>query len=431
MRGRTVLSLLLLTCFAFSASSFAQTTNATLSGTVSDSSGALIPGVTITATNSGTGIVNTTVTNEAGAFNFASLQPGAYTISVMLPGFQTQTLTNFALGLSQQVRQNFTLQVASVGTTVEVNAAADTMLATTATSVGTVLPDFQLRELPTGDRNVMELLRGVGGTGPTEGLIDGFFGGNRTNAVNVTRDGFTVGAGRYDQGTFATAYTSSDLVEEVKITTTTVDAEAGRGSGQVQMVTRSGTNQFRGSAFWNNRNSMFDAREWFANFNNTSSNWENRNQFGVRLGGPIIKNKTFFFFLIDEQRFVRKENFVGTVLTQEARNGLFRFFPGADSRNAQQTNPTVDLAGNPVRPAAATGRMPLCLAQLTLHLCHVRARHTMAPTARCRDRGIPSALRLPCFRSLKQRTGCTTAAACGWRRCNRWATVQFRQWSCC
>jgi hypothetical protein len=352
VRGKiTLVFASLFLCLTFCIESIAQTTNATLSGTVSDSSGALIPGVSVKATNTGTGIVNTTITNEAGAYNFASLQTGSYTITVELTGFQTQTLTNFALGLSQQVRQNFTLTVASVGTTVEVNAAADTILSTTSSSVGSVLPEFQLRELPTGDRNVMELLRGVGGTGPTEGVIDGFFGGNRTSAVNVTRDGFTVGAGRYDQGTFATAYTSSDLVEEVKITTGTVDAEAGRGSGQVQMVTRSGTNQYRGSIFWNNRNSAFDARDWFANFNRTSADWENRNQFGARLGGPIIKNKTFFFFLIDEQRFVRKENFVGTVFTQEARNGIFRFFPGVDSRNAQQTNPTVDLAGNPVRPS--------------------------------------------------------------------------------
>ena len=234
--------MLAVVCILAAASAIGQTTNATLSGTVTDTSGALIPGVSIKAANVGTGITSTSITNEAGAYNFASLQTGSYTITVEIPGFQTQTLTNFALGLSQQVRQNFTLQVAAVGTTVEVSAAADTALSTTSSSVGTVLPEFQLRELPTGDRNVMELLRGVGGTGPTEGVIDGFFGGNRTTAVNVTRDGFSVGAGRYDQGTFATSYTSSDLVEEVKITTGTVDAEAGRGSGQVQMVTRSGTN---------------------------------------------------------------------------------------------------------------------------------------------------------------------------------------------
>jgi hypothetical protein len=168
----------------------------------------------------------------------------------------------------------------------------------------------------------------------------------------VSRDGFNVSAGRYNQGTFSTTYTSSDLVEEVKVTTGTVDAEASRGSGQVQMVTRSGTNQFRGSVFWNNRNSALDAANWFSNFNRADRDWQNRNQFGGRLGGPIIKNKTFFFFLIDEQRFVAKESFVGTVLTNPARQGVFRFFPGVDNANVLQAAPTVDRSGNPLPPTS-------------------------------------------------------------------------------
>ena len=353
---KPVFAVALLLCLVCSSNAFGQSTNATVGGTVSDATGALIPGVAVKATNNGTGIVNETITNETGTYNFPTLQPGTYTLAAELSGFQTQSFSNVTLGLAQQVRLNFSLQVGSVGTTVDVNIANDTTLATTSNSIGTVLPEFQLRELPTGDRNVMELLRGVGGTGPTEGVIDGYFGGQSTDMVNITRDGFSVQAGRYDQGTFATSYTSSDLVEEVKITTGTVDAEANRGSGQVAMVTRSGTNQFRGSAFWNNKNSALTAANWFDNFNGIEDQtWENRNQFGVRLGGPIIRNKTFFFFLIDEQRYVRKENFLGTVYTQEARNGIFRYFPGADNRNAQQTNPTVDKAGNPVRPSAASG----------------------------------------------------------------------------
>ena len=192
------------------------------------------------------------------------------------------------------------IQVGAIGTTVDVQAQADTTLATTSSSIGTVLPEMQVRELPTGDRNVLELLRGIGGAGPTDGEIDGYFAGGRVSAVNVTRDGFVVSAGRYNQGTFATTYTSSDLVEEVRVTTGTVDAESGRGSGQVQMVTRSGTNEFRGSVFWYNRNSALDAANWFNNFNGVEADWENRNQFGGRIGGPIIQNKTFFFVLVDE-----------------------------------------------------------------------------------------------------------------------------------
>src|SRR5262245_50335243 len=96
-----------LPCLVLAAHSFAQTSNATLGGTVSDATGALIPGVSITTTNNGTGIVNTVVTNEAGAYQFASLQTGTYTVTAELPGFQTQTRNGVALGVSQQVRLNF------------------------------------------------------------------------------------------------------------------------------------------------------------------------------------------------------------------------------------------------------------------------------------------------------------------------------------
>ena len=136
---RTSLLVLLL-----AVSAFAQTSNATLGGTVSDASGALIPGVTITATNTGTGIVNTVVTNDAGAYQFASLQPGTYTVTAELPGFQTQTRNGVALGVSQQVRLNFALQVGTVAQSVEVSVAADTLIATSSSSAGTVLPEYKV-----------------------------------------------------------------------------------------------------------------------------------------------------------------------------------------------------------------------------------------------------------------------------------------------
>ena len=107
-----------------------QTSNATLGGTVSDSSGALIPGVTVTATNTKTGVVTTVVSNESGAYQFANLQTGTYKVSAELPGFQTQNYNNVSLGLSQQVRLNFTLTVGAVAQAVDVTIAADTLIAT-------------------------------------------------------------------------------------------------------------------------------------------------------------------------------------------------------------------------------------------------------------------------------------------------------------
>ncbi|PYS38594.1 MAG: hypothetical protein DMG14_17050, partial [Acidobacteria bacterium] len=138
----------ILSCFVLSPYTFGQTFNATLGGTVSDTSAALIPGVTITATNTATGIVSTVVSNEAGAYQFASLQTGQYKVSAELPGFQTEIYNNVTLSVSQQVRLNFTLRVGGVAQAVEVTVAADTLLATSSASVGTVLPEYRVRDLP-------------------------------------------------------------------------------------------------------------------------------------------------------------------------------------------------------------------------------------------------------------------------------------------
>src|SRR6266700_1950093 len=132
---------------------FAQV-NAVLSGTVSDASGALIPGVEVTAKNINTGITDTRLTNETGNFVFPSLQPGTYTLSAALSGFQTATYNNVVLGQGQQVRLNFTLQVGAAAQSVEVTIAADTLLATTSSSVGNVLMDKAVTDLPLSSRNV-------------------------------------------------------------------------------------------------------------------------------------------------------------------------------------------------------------------------------------------------------------------------------------
>ena len=177
----------------------------------------------------------------------------------------------------------------------------------------------------------------------------------RASQINVTRDGQNVADGRFEFGSFAALYVSPDLVEEVKVVVAPVDAQTSRGSGQVRMVTRSGTNAFHGSVFWVNHNSALDASSWFNNFNGVEKNYDNRNQFGGRVGGPIFRNKTFFFVLFEGQRDLKRENATGNTLTAMARQGIFRYFPGVDNSNASSLNPTVDRNGNPVRPSAAVG----------------------------------------------------------------------------
>ena len=150
-------------------------------------------------------------------------------------------LKDYPVSGSSQARLNFTLQVASSSTTVEVAVAADAALTTSSNSVGTVLPEYKVRELPVATRNVFNLVATTPGVQSSGGTI-GIMAGGRLGDVNATRDGVNVNDGRYENGAWSVVYSSPDLVEEVKVVVAPVDAEAARGSGQVSMVTRSGGN---------------------------------------------------------------------------------------------------------------------------------------------------------------------------------------------
>src|SRR5437867_4853845 len=349
--------------------------NAAVGGTVSDSSGALIPGVELKATNVNTGVVVTVMTNETGSYQFASLQPGIYRVSAVLSGFGTKIYEKVELSQSQQVRLNFQLEVGPVAQSLEVTLAADTVLATTTSSVGTVIRIDQVN-LPLQTRNILDLASGAPGvirTGDNNAVTT--FAGTRSSQVNTTRDGLVVSDGRYMDwnGAFAATYTTPDLVEEVQITSNTVDAEVGRGSGQVRLQTRSGTNRYRGALFYTNNNSAVNAANFFDNIVNFPKAYTNRNQFGGRIGGPIHQNKAFFFFLYEGQRYLRKEDFVANVLTPTARQGIFRYLtanaPGSAggvtrrNGNAYATTPSVDLLGNVLTSA---GGAPLFLNSFNL-----------------------------------------------------------------
>lgn len=336
-------------CLFFLPAAYSQSSNATLGGTVTDASGTLISGVSIAATNPSTGIALTVLTNESGAYQFASLQPGAYRLDAKANGFQTYAYTGVTLGQAQQARLNFTLQAGDVNLVVEEDAAAKGSLTTSSASAGAVLVEYSLRDLPLAGGNVLDLVS------MTPGTQGSSFAGGRPNQVNTTRDGISVGDGRYENGVYTQTYMSTDLVDELRIMIAPTDAETGRGAGQVRLSTRSGTNEYRGSAFWTNRNSVLDASTWFNNFNRLSKDFLNRNQFGVRLGGPLVRNKTFFFVLYEGMRTVQKSGAVADALTADARKGIFRYFPGVANGNALSQNPTVDLLGNPVTPAGATG----------------------------------------------------------------------------
>jgi hypothetical protein len=337
---------------------FTQVINATLGGTVTDATGALIPGVEITATETETGVVSTAVTSESGTYQFPSLQPGPYRVAAALAGFQGQ-IFQIRLGTSQQIRQNFTLQVGAVAQTVEVSVAADQLLTTQSASVGNALPQRAVADLPIVGRNVMDIatsiMPGVLGDGHPNTTFAGITatgGGN----IGISMDGVTMNTGTHVQGLKTATFINPDMVDEVRVVVAAVDVE-GRGSAQIQVRTRSGTNQFHGGATLNVRNSALDANTWVNNRQHVAPLWYNRPQYTASLAGPIVRNKTFFFGMFDGQDGSQRETVSTVVLTDPARQGIFRFFPGINNGNADATlsgsgatrvAPVVDKSGNPL-----------------------------------------------------------------------------------
>src|SRR5437867_9893876 len=262
MRCVSTVATALLVVIFFSTNTFAQSTYATVSGFVQDPTQAFIPGVTVTATNTQTGVVTTAITNEAGAYTILSLLPGTYKLTAELPGFKTQVISDIQLGQSATARYNFTMQVGAVADSVEVTAQATALIAESSSTIGQVLAEKQVRDLPLVSNNVLDLMQTMAGVrGATLGEST-TFAGISTGMVNTVRDGLSVQDGRYANGVGATTQIHPDMVGEFRVILTPVDAELGRGNGQVQILTRSGTNQIRGSALWTIRNSKLDANTW-------------------------------------------------------------------------------------------------------------------------------------------------------------------------
>jgi hypothetical protein len=353
----------------------AQTGNASVAGFVQDSSGAYIPGVSVTAANTQTGVTSVAITNESGTYTIPSLLPGTYRLTAELPGFKSQIFNNVQLGGNTTGRYNFTLEVGAVSDSVEVTAERTALIAESSPTIGQVLPEKQVQDLPLVSNNVLDLIKTMPGVRGGISSNATTFAGISAGAVNTTRDGLSVQEGRYANGIGSTTLINPDMVGEFRVILAPVDAETGRGNGQVQIITRSGTNQFRGSAVWNIRNSGLDANTWVNNkqvvrgvWTPSQPNWQNENEYSVNLGGPIRKNKTFFFFLWDQQIERDRTQMRPVVLTDCARNGIFRYWEGYQNGNINQVpsglataNPiiqSVDSFGNPLRPATNSNGTP-------------------------------------------------------------------------
>ncbi|MBI3680931.1 MAG: carboxypeptidase regulatory-like domain-containing protein [Acidobacteria bacterium] len=338
----------------------AQSTDAVLSGNVYDPSGAAVAAASLRARNTRTGVVFETKTNESGLYVFAAVPPGDYQVSCEHGGFRRHVIDEVVLDVGARQDLDFALELGSTADVIEVKAAAELQIGYLTSSVGSVIAGQKILDLPLTTRNAYDLLA------TQAGLVGDHFSGNRTGSLNFTLDGVNQQDNLLNGLGFAAIAStiSVDRIEEFRVIVSPTDAELGRGSGQIQAITRGGTNQFHGSAFYQHRNTVLNANNWFNNQRGLDPqtrqplaprNFLLQNYFGGRVGGPLRKNRTFFHFNY-ERRFQRARNAVNsTVYTEPARRGLYRFFPGARNANALASIPTADLQGNPVRPPVAQG----------------------------------------------------------------------------
>src|SRR5207244_2014541 len=200
MRRISALALVLLLCVVHVESASGQSANASVGGFVQDPSQAFIPGVTVTATNTQTGVVTSALSNESGIYNISGLLPGTYKLSAELPGFKTQVINDVQLGQSVTARYNFTLQVGAAAETVEVTAEATALIAQSSPTIGQVLAEKMVKDLPLVSNNVLDLMQTMAGVrGATLGEAT-TFAGISTGMVNTVRDGLSVQNGRYANG---------------------------------------------------------------------------------------------------------------------------------------------------------------------------------------------------------------------------------------
>jgi len=320
----------LLVCFtALTAIAWSQSFTATLRGTVTDASGAAVPGAKIVVTEAERNVAHNTVSDASGRYALSALPPGKYDLNVEAPGFRKYVQQKFPLLVQQQATIDIQLEVGDLSSTVTIEASAP-LLNTTNATLGQVIDNKYMISLPNLGRDSLALVYltpGVVGSAGNRGATNTNFvaNGARNSTSDVLVDGVTVTTVEQNSGITDLKYKPSvDSVQEFKMQTNFFPAEYGQTGGAViNMVTKSGTNDWHGTGFYFLRHSDFNANDWFANRAGNSRPLFRRDQFGGVLGGPVRKNKTFFFASYEQTKQKSPTSATATFPTEPQRNGDF------------------------------------------------------------------------------------------------------------
>ena len=328
----------------FAPCAHAQTNYGTIVGTVMDPSGATLPNASVTLTSQATNATQTATTGPGGTYTFNNLNPGAYSVTVTSTGFSSTTLNAIDVRIGGATRADVTLTLGNVAQTVDVNASSNDIQTDNASLSG-VIEGRQVLESPLNGRNVNNLLDFVPGVVPgggtqgsttANGGSGNFQAGGQTQAIAYGN--YQIGGGFSGQSLFFidgvgsnvpennvnTLVPTQDAVQEFRVSTNNVSAEfGGFGGGVIQISTKQGTNQFHGSAYEYFRNTALDANDWFSNHDGLGKAVLHQNQYGANIGGPILRDKAFFYFSWEHEVLISSGVTSATVPTANELAGNF------------------------------------------------------------------------------------------------------------
>src|SRR5215813_3279691 len=332
----------------------AQTaTTTTVSGTVTDATGARVAGATVKLTDMATNAERAVTTNSEGQYSFYAVNPGLLRVTVSAKGFKTKVVTDVQASATTVATVNVTVEVGEVGEVVQVTAGVEAQLQTSDASVGSVLDESRLKQLPNISHQANSFFAMQPATTPT-----GEFAGARSDQTVINLDGVDV-SDNVIGATFRTIIpVPVDTIEEFRGTSANANATFGRSAGgQLSLVTKSGTNEFHGSAYLYHQDGALAANSWTLNRLPAPNNKEPfllDNRFGGTVGGPIFKDRTFFFLAYEGRRNPRSQTVTRIVPTDSLKAGALRFRDAADNVQTLDANGIkgLDPRGLGVNPKA-------------------------------------------------------------------------------